>query len=118
MKVDYAHTIKYNKHGQALCGYGGCNRLHAHHGLCSAHNIQLKNKGYLTDLRPAEHTTCSHPECDKWQMSRGLCGTHYAEAHRKKRAMLKDIADMENQIKEMKQLISEGEALLNLMEDN
>jgi hypothetical protein len=126
-------TAVYNEHGQRLCEYKGCNRLHSGHGLCVSHNQQLKRKGALSPLPKHDHKECSHDGCVKWVLARGLCHDHHVDTFRpaykerkrnevlalkaQKSKMENRIKELENQVKALQQLIKEDDGMTNTTEN-
>jgi len=95
----------YNEHGQRLCEYRGCNRLHNGNGLCQSHQKQLSRKRPLSPLPKRDHEECSHDGCSRWVKSQGQCDLHYGKKYmRNYYAHLRErLSELENYINELQQ---------------
>lgn len=131
-------TAVYNEHGQRLCEYRGCNRLHNANGLCITHCQQLRRKKPLSPVPKHEHKECSHDGCIRWVKYRGMCELHlredylndyHREYQKKKRdevivlkaeniRMEKHIIELENRINTLEQLIKHWDEVRATEEDN
>lgn len=69
------------------CNFDGCERPHKAKGLCSAHWRQMRNRGYLTPIRPRQKQSqviniCTFEGCENPTQAKNLCVAHYAQSWR------------------------------------
>jgi hypothetical protein len=77
------------------CSVDGCVSSAFAKGICAKHYTRLRTKGTLDGARKNAKGTCSHEECNREHLARGLCELHYRyelRGERKQRLAL-ELAD-------------------------
>ncbi|GAA2294399.1 hypothetical protein GCM10010149_47970 [Nonomuraea roseoviolacea subsp. roseoviolacea] len=74
-----------------LCTFGNCMNIRKWHGLCTAHDDQMKAYGRCfptrSDGKPKDWRGCTTPECIGVHKAQGLCARCYMAKRRKEAAL-------------------------------